>query len=59
MASIESKLQYDITSENDAESLLGPAATRVARYAAAIAMTPMTNSSPIAQMLATSSTASE
>jgi len=39
MASIESKLQYDIPLETDAESLLSPAATGVARYAAAIAMT--------------------
>ena len=39
MASIESKLQYDISSETDAEQLLSPAATSVARYAAAIAMT--------------------
>lgn len=39
MASIESKLQYDIASETDAESLLSPAATSMARYAAAVAMT--------------------
>lgn len=39
MASIESKLQYDITSETDAEQLLSPAASSVARYVAAIAMT--------------------
>ena len=39
MASIESKLQYDITSEPDADPLLSPAASGIARYAAAIAMT--------------------
>lgn len=42
MAGIESKLQYDIPSETDAEQLLSPAATSVARYAAAIAMTVVT-----------------
>ena len=35
----ETKLQYDIASEADAEPLLGPAASGVARYLAAIAMT--------------------
>ena len=39
MAGIEPKPQYDISSEADAEQLLSPAATSVARYAAAIAMT--------------------
>lgn len=39
MARIESKLQYDIASETDAESLLSPVATSMARYAAAVAMT--------------------
>ena len=39
MASIESKLQYDITSETEAEQLLSPAASSAARYVAAIAMT--------------------
>jgi K+-sensing histidine kinase KdpD len=39
MASIESKLPYDVTSETDAEQFLSPAATGAARYAAAIAMT--------------------
>jgi K+-sensing histidine kinase KdpD len=39
MASIESKLQYDSSPDTDAESLLSPAVTSVARYAAAIAMT--------------------
>lgn len=39
MTGIESKLQYDIPSDTDAEQLLSPAATGVVRYAAAIAMT--------------------
>jgi K+-sensing histidine kinase KdpD len=39
MAGIESKLQYDSSPDTDAKSLLSPAATSVARYAAAIAMT--------------------
>jgi K+-sensing histidine kinase KdpD len=39
MAGIESKLRYDIASEADAASPLSPAATRVARYGAAVAMT--------------------
>lgn len=39
MTGIESKLQYDIPSDTDAEQLLSPAATSVVRYAAAIAMT--------------------
>lgn len=39
MASVGTKLQYDIASEADAEPLLSPAASGVARYLAAIAMT--------------------
>jgi K+-sensing histidine kinase KdpD len=39
MTGIESKLQYDIPLDTDAEQLLSPAATSVVRYAAAIAMT--------------------
>lgn len=39
MASAESKLRHDITSEPDAAPLLSPAASGVARYLAAIAMT--------------------
>jgi K+-sensing histidine kinase KdpD len=39
MASVGSKLQYDITPDADAEPLLSPAASGVARYLAAIAMT--------------------
>ena len=39
MASIETKLQFDMIPESDAEPLLSPAASGVARYVAAIAMT--------------------
>jgi K+-sensing histidine kinase KdpD len=39
VTSIESKLQQDVTSGPDADPLLGPAASEVARYLASIAMT--------------------
>ena len=39
MADVESKLQQDITPTPDADALLGPVGSELARYLASIAMT--------------------